>query len=63
MEIILSFLPKNISDQIQKIPPNQLKEIEEIRFESIDHSKFQQKDLCNFLPYTVQPEDALPFIK
>ena len=31
MEVLLSFLPKNISNQISKIPPNQMKEMEEIR--------------------------------
>ena len=31
METILNFLPKNIADLINKIPPNQKEELEEIR--------------------------------
>ena len=58
MEILLSFLPKNISNQISKIPPNQLKEIEEIRVRVNRPIEIAACGVVMFLPYTVQSEDA-----
>ena len=58
MEILLSFLPKNISNQISKIPPNQLKEMEEIRVRVNRPLEIAACGVVKFLPYTVQSEDA-----
>ena len=59
MKSILTFLPKTISDQINKIPPALLNEIEEIRVRVNRSLEISTKGLVQFFPYTVQPEDAL----
>jgi len=58
VEILLSLLPKNISNQISKIPPNQMKEIEEIRVRVNRPLEIAASGVAKFLPYTVQSEDA-----
>jgi stage III sporulation protein AA len=59
MKSILTFLPRTISDQINKIPPALLNEIEEIRVRVNRSLEISTKGLVQFFPYTVQPEDAL----
>ena len=58
MKSILTFLPRTISDQINKIPPALLNEIEEIRVRVNRSLEISTKGLVQFFPYTVQPEDA-----
>ena len=58
MEILLSFLPKNITNQISKIPPDQMTEIEEIRVRVNRPLEIAACGVVKFLPYTVQLEDA-----
>ncbi len=58
MEILLSFLPKNITNQISKIPPDQMTEIEEIRVRVNRPLEIAACGVVKFLPYTVQSEDA-----
>jgi len=58
VEVVLSFLPKNISNQIKKIPPIQLKEIEEIRVRVNRPLEISARGVARFLSYTVQAEDA-----
>ena len=59
MKSILTFLPRTISDQVNKIPPALLNEIEEIRVRVNRSLEISTKGLVQFFPYTVQPEDAL----
>jgi stage III sporulation protein AA len=59
VEVVLSFLPKNISDQIKKIPPTELKEIEEIRVRVHRPLEISTRGNAHFLSYIVQPEDAV----
>lgn len=59
MKSILSFLPRTISDEINKIPPALLNEIEEIRVRVNRSLEISTKGLVQFFPYTVQQEDAL----
>lgn len=58
METIIKFLPKNIADLINKIPPNQKAELEEIRIRINRPIELTMKGAPMFLPYTIQPEDA-----
>jgi stage III sporulation protein AA len=58
VEVLLSFLPKNISNHISKIPPNQMKEIEEIRVRVNRPLEISASGIAHFLSYTVRSEDA-----
>ncbi|WP_042458262.1 stage III sporulation protein AA [Neobacillus dielmonensis] len=58
METILSFLPKNIVEQIKQIPPKQLEELEEIRIRIHRPMELSLKGTPYFLSYIIQPEDA-----
>ncbi|MFK9093236.1 stage III sporulation protein AA [Bacillus salipaludis] len=58
METILNFLPKNITDLISKIPPNQKEELEEIRIRINRPIEISLKGVPRFLSYIIQPEDA-----
>ncbi|WP_394232920.1 stage III sporulation protein AA [Niallia oryzisoli] len=59
MEVVLSFLPKNISNQIMQIPPNEMKGIEEIRVRVNRPLEISARGTVRFFSYIVQPEDAL----
>ncbi|MFP7297694.1 stage III sporulation protein AA [Neobacillus niacini] len=58
METILKFLPKNIADQISKIPPSQSEELEEIRIRIDRPIEITMKGAPRFLSYIVRQEDA-----
>ena len=58
MESILNFLPKKIADLINKIPPNQKAELEEIRIRINRPIEMTMKGTPRFLSYVIQPEDA-----
>ncbi|MCQ6273737.1 stage III sporulation protein AA [Bacillus sp. V3B] len=59
MEVVLSFLPKSISDQMKKIPPTERKKIEEIRVRVHRPLEISIRGNAHFLSYIVQPEDAV----
>ena len=58
METILKFLPKNIADQISKIPPSQKEELEEIRIRIDRPIEITMKGAPMFLSYIIRQEDA-----
>nr|WP_263325771.1 stage III sporulation protein AA [Neobacillus sp. Marseille-Q6967] len=62
METILKYLPKNIADQISKIPPKQKEEIEEIRIRLNRPIEVTMKGAPLFLAYITQPEDAVQLL-
>lgn len=59
MNTILQFLPKNISDLINQIPPSQKEDLEEIRIRINRPIEIILKGTPRFLAYTIQPEDAM----
>lgn len=59
LQTILSYVPKNIADQIKKIPPNQMKEIEEIRIRVNRPLEVIVKGSPIFFSYVVEPDDAV----
>ncbi|WML40507.1 stage III sporulation protein AA [Neobacillus sp. OS1-2] len=59
METILPYLPKNIADLINKIPPDQKEELEEIRIRVNRPIEMMVKGAPRFLSYIVQSEDAI----
>ncbi len=59
MKAVLSFLPRTIAEQMNKIPPTLLNEIEEIRVRVNRPLEVSSKGLVQFFPYTVKSEDAL----
>ncbi|WP_071395722.1 stage III sporulation protein AA [Bacillus tuaregi] len=59
MEVVLSFLPKNISHQIKRLPPNEMQEIEEIRVRVNRPLEISARGTAHFFPYLVQQEDAV----
>lgn len=58
METILNFLPKNIADQMSKIPPAEKEELEEIRIRINRPIEMTLKGVPKFLSYIIQPEDT-----
>ncbi|MDR6998692.1 stage III sporulation protein AA [Neobacillus niacini] len=58
METILHFLPKNIADLINKLPPSQKEELEEIRIRINRPIEIMTKGAPLFLSYRIQQEDA-----
>ncbi|WP_042355086.1 stage III sporulation protein AA [Bacillus rubiinfantis] len=62
METILPFLPKNIADQINQIPPELREELEEIRIRINRPIEVTTKRGPRFLSYIIQPEDAFHLI-
>jgi stage III sporulation protein AA len=58
MKTVLSFLPKNIVEQLEQIPPLQKFEIEEIRIRTNRPIEVTLGGSSIFLPYEVLPEDA-----
>jgi stage III sporulation protein AA len=58
VETILKFLPKNIADQISKIPPSQKEELEEIRIRIDRPIEITMKGAPRFLSYIIRQEDA-----
>jgi len=58
LEAILSFLPKNIAQIVEKIPPNQKEELEEIRIRINRPIEITMSGSTRFLSYIIQPEDA-----
>jgi stage III sporulation protein AA len=58
VETILKFLPKNIADQISKIPPSQKDELEEIRIRIDRPIEITLKGAPRFLSYITRQEDA-----
>lgn len=62
METVLSFLPKTIIEPLEVIPPFQLIEIEEIRIRIGRPIEVTMAGNTDFLPYIVQPNDALQLL-
>lgn len=62
METILNFLPKNIAALIKQIPPDQKKELEEIRIRINRPIEITMKGAPKFLSYIIQPEDAFQLL-
>ncbi|EIJ78826.1 stage III sporulation protein AA [Bacillus methanolicus PB1] len=62
METVIHFLPKSISERLEQIPSFRQKEIEEIRVRINRPLEVTMKGTHMFLPYTVQPEDALQLL-
>jgi stage III sporulation protein AA len=58
VETILNYLPKNIANLINQIPPNQKEELEEIRIRINRPMEITLKGAPRFLSYIIQPEDA-----
>jgi stage III sporulation protein AA len=58
VETILKFLPKNIADLINKIPPHQKEELEEIRIRIDRPIEITMKGAPRFLSYIIRQEDA-----
>jgi stage III sporulation protein AA len=58
VEAIFTFLPKNIADLINQIPPEQKDELEEIRVRINRPLEITLKGAPKFLSYIIQPEDA-----
>lgn len=59
MKTVVPFLPKSIAERLEQIPSFQQNEIEEIRVRINRPLEVTMKGSPLFLPYTVQPEDAL----
>ncbi|MBB6444884.1 stage III sporulation protein AA [Bacillus benzoevorans] len=59
MQTVLSFLPKNISNQISQIPPVEINEIEEIRVRISRPLEISVKGTVKYFPYIVGSEDAV----
>lgn len=62
MESILRFLPKSIAEIIDRIPPVQKKEIEEIRVRIHRPIEITMNGIPHFLSYSVLPEDAVQLL-
>jgi stage III sporulation protein AA len=62
METVLSFLPKTIIEPLEVLPPFQLIEIEEIRIRIGRPIEVTTAGKADFLPYIVQPNDALQLL-
>ncbi|WP_442594818.1 stage III sporulation protein AA [Neobacillus sp. D3-1R] len=62
MESVLSFLPKNILEQMQLIPPSQKVEIEEIRIRINRPIEVTLGGKSIFLPYSVSADDAVQLL-
>jgi stage III sporulation protein AA len=58
METIIRFLPKKIAEMINRIPPSQQEEIEEIRIRINRPIEITMSGTLIFLSYIIQPEDA-----
>ncbi|MCM3091513.1 MULTISPECIES: stage III sporulation protein AA [unclassified Cytobacillus] len=59
MDTIIAFLPKKIAEQLQRIPPNILKDLEEIRVRISRPIELTARGVPHFLPYIVESEDAV----
>ncbi|KON87089.1 stage III sporulation protein AA [Sporosarcina globispora] len=59
METIIAFLPKKIAEQIQRIPPQILKDLEEIRVRISRPIELTARGVPHYLPYIVEPDDAV----
>ncbi|USK48817.1 stage III sporulation protein AA [Bacillus sp. CMF12] len=59
METIIAFLPKKIAEQIQRIPPQILKDLEEIRVRISRPIELTARGVPHYLPYIVESEDAM----
>ncbi|MDM5229214.1 stage III sporulation protein AA [Cytobacillus sp. NJ13] len=59
METIIAFLPKKIAEQIQRIPPQILKDLEEIRVRISRPIELTARGVPHYLPYIVESEDAV----
>lgn len=59
LQTVLSFLPKNISNQISQIPPIEINEIEEIRVRVSRPLEISAKGIVKYFPYIVGVEDAV----
>jgi stage III sporulation protein AA len=55
---VINFLPKNIADILNRIPPSQQEEIEEIRIRINRQIEISMNGRIVFLPYVVQQEDS-----
>jgi stage III sporulation protein AA len=58
LNTVINFLPKNIADILNRIPPSQQEEIEEIRIRINRQIEISMNGRIVFLPYIVQQEDA-----
>lgn len=59
METIIAFLPKKIAEQLQRIPPKILKDLEEIRVRISRPIELTARGVPHFLPYIIDSEDAV----
>ncbi|MCS0786767.1 stage III sporulation protein AA [Cytobacillus pseudoceanisediminis] len=59
METIIAFLPKKIAEQIQRIPPQILEDLEEIRVRISRPIELTARGMPHYLPYIVESEDAV----
>ncbi|MFE4522615.1 stage III sporulation protein AA [Cytobacillus firmus] len=59
METIIAFLPKKIAEQLQRIPPKILKDLEEIRVRISRPIELTARGVPYFLPYIFDSEDAV----
>jgi stage III sporulation protein AA len=59
LETIIAFLPKKIAEQLQRIPPKILKDLEEIRVRISRPIELTARGVPHFLPYIVDSEDAV----
>ncbi|MBG9543065.1 stage III sporulation protein AA [Cytobacillus firmus] len=59
METIIAFLPKKIAEQLQRIPPKILKDLEEIRVRISRPIELTARGVPYFLPYIIDSEDAV----
>lgn len=62
METILAFLPKNIAEKLESIPPVRLHELEEIRVRINRPLELTIKGVPLFIHYIVKQEDAIQLL-
>jgi stage III sporulation protein AA len=62
LETVVPFLPKSIAEKLEQIPSSRRNEIEEIRVRINRPLEVTMRGIPLFLPYTVQPEDALQLL-
>ncbi len=62
METIFAFLPKNIAEKLEPIPPERLLELEEIRVRINRPLELTIKGVPHFIQYIVKQEDAIQLL-
>ncbi len=59
MESVFAFLPKNIAEKLQHIPPNEMQELEEIRLRINRPLELTMKGKVQFINYLIKADDAV----